>query len=74
MAKYWRGTIAALVLSGTGCCHNCGCCDSWNAHDKRPPMRLDEGPPPMPVRTPSSEVIPPVGPRPGIGAYGGSGS
>lgn len=74
MAKCWRMIVAAAVLSGSGCCHNCGCCDSWNARDDQPPLRLNEGPPPLgiPPRAPAGDPIPPVGPRPGVGAYGGS--
>lgn len=75
MAKCWRMIVAAAVLSGAGCCHNCGCCDCWSGRaDRPPPQHFNEGPQPLgvPPRAPAGDPIPPVGPRPGLGAYGGS--
>jgi hypothetical protein len=67
MVKCWRAIVAAAVNGGSGCCHHCGCCES--RYDL-PPPRLD-GRPPL-SNPPPAEVLPPVGPRPGTGAYEGS--
>ena len=73
MAKYWQAIVAVVLLSGAGCCHDCGCWDwcSWR-HDNRSQLRLDEGPPPLPV-TPPANTAAPVVPRTPTGAYGGTG-
>jgi hypothetical protein len=70
MLNYWRATIGGAVMCGSGCCHQCGCCDCWHAPNDLPPPRLDDRPPPS--QPPPAEILPPVGPRPGTGAYGGS--
>jgi hypothetical protein len=72
MAKVWRVVVAAVLLSGTGCCHTCGCCD-WGSwwRDRPQKMRLDEGPPPLPVPAAGGTTVP-NGTRSPTGAYGGS--
>jgi hypothetical protein len=74
MAKRWLVLVAVVLLSGAGCCHDCGCCDwcPWRSDRPLPPPRFEDRPPPSPYGPPAGDVAPPVGPRAPTGAYGGS--
>jgi len=69
LGKLRRATLAAVLLGSAGCCHWCDCCCGPPAPPARRPVI--EGPPTN--LPPADGVVPPVGPRPGIGAYGGTG-
>lgn len=66
--RTWRTLFAAVLLFGAGCANLCPCCDGFSRRADRPP--LNEGPPPPQL---PPDAVPPVGPRPGGGAYGGTG-